>query len=351
MGKAGDPLPRFKRHMIRQRVDRHGNISELEHESELHGCTLPIDEIGVIKEGTVKKWIVAKTRWDIKFAAAKRKVQRQRILEYSKGYQQFSPGERPPPSALAGRRLRKKDLKEEKRQKNVALSLWALWGSKHDEETIEHEKQMEIGPDVLVAAPTNEDGPSDAPGTSQTRAWSKGHSRSRSRRRIVTDEHQTEDSDIEIDEDTPAHVLHRRLTRERGPIPGGSGTLTPDFLSTPRFNSMEAQSHLSTLLVDETELKRPKLGGIAFPFSLKQDGASASMVTLTSSVGVGPVADVETEGAKESGVAANEVDIEAARAARGSSAVAGASDPAGSVERPPVETFFSAQEDLPKASN
>ena len=330
--------------MIRQRVDRHGNISELEPESELPGCTLPVSEIGVIKEGTIKKWMVAKKRWDVKFAAAKRKVQKQRAMEFAKGYQQFGDGEIPPPSALAGRRGLERELKEEKRQKSAALSLWALWGSKHDEDTIEHEKQMEQGPDVLVEAPTNDMAPTSPPGqTSQSRGASQGHSRSRSRRRIVTDEHQTDESDI--DEDTPAAVLHRRLTRERGDIGGGSGagSLTPEFLVTPSFGAVQAPT---PPLVDETELKRPKLGGIAFPFSLKQDGASASMVTLTSAVGVGPAPDVETEGAKESGVEANAVDIEAARAARRSSAVPGAS-----AERPPIETFVSAEENLPTVSS
>ena len=98
--------------------------------------------------------------------------------------------------------------------------------------------------------------------------------------------------------------------------------------------------------VNETELKRPKLNGIAFPFSLKHEGASASMVTLTSSVGVGPSVDVSTEEAKDSGVEPNEADIEAARR---TSAAAGASQEhenatAVSAERPVIETFVSVEE-------
>jgi hypothetical protein len=326
--------------MIRQRVDRHGNISELEPESQLPGCRLPVSEVGVIKAGTVKKWMAAKKRWDVKFASTKRRVQKQRAMEFAKGYQTFRDGEIPPPSALASRRRIAGDLREEKRQKSAALSLWAVWGSKHDEETIQHEKQLEEGldePSVLVVAPTNEaeDGGSKSR-ASQSRGFSKGHSRSRSRRRIVTDEHQTEESDI--DEDTPAAVLHRRLTRERGGVGGSdAGQLTPEFLTTLSFTVHPPP-------VDETELKRPKLNGIAFPFSLKQEGASASMITLTSSVGVGPTADVGTEATKDSGVVPNEADIEAVRR----TSAAGVSLEHG---RPLIEPFVSAEENLPTLSS
>jgi hypothetical protein len=61
------------------------------------------------------------------------------------------------------------------------------------------------------------------------------------------------------------------------------------------------------------DVKRPKAGGIAYPFSLKTHGATASMTTLTSSIGVPPADDVGIAGAKESGVESNPVDIEALR--------------------------------------
>lgn len=313
IGKAGDPLPNFKRHMIRQRVDRHGNITELEPEAELPGCSLPVSEVGVIKEATVIKWMAAKTKWDIKFASTKRKVQKQRAMEFAKGYQQFGDGEVPPPSALAGRRKLGGDLKEEKKKQSTALSLWASWASKHDEETIHNVMEADQGPDVLVATPTNDPharGIEDS--SNQSRGVGRGHNRSRSRRRIVTDQHQTDGSDI--DEDTPAAVLHRRLEHYRDQVEDFKARhLTPNFLATSPASVASP--------VDETELKRPKLGGIAFPFSLKQEGASASMVTLTSCVGVRPALDVGSEGARDSGVAANETDIEAARAARKSSVI------------------------------
>jgi hypothetical protein len=269
-------------------------------------------------------------------------IQKQRAVDFAKGYHQFGDGEIPPPSALAGRRKLDRDMKLEKQKNSIALSLWALWGSKHDEEAIEHEQHADQGPDVAVIAPTGDatSGGFQDRGTTQANGVSQGHSRSRSRRRIVTDEQQTEDDDI--DEHTPAAVLHSRLLNDRGTT-GGRGLLTPDFLATPA----------QTPPVDERELRRPKAGGIAFPFSLKQEGASASMVTLTSAVGVRPAADVRTKGAQDSGV-----DTPASsHPGRGDGLLNGAGEGSsglpmedGAAGRPPLETFFSAAENLPKVS-
>ena len=136
IGKAGMPLPPFgKDHMIRQRVDRHGYIFPLEPPSSLQALQMPPDEIGVIKPGPVRKWLAAKKDWDSKFAKEKRRVQRQRIKEMAQGYRGFGDGEVPPPSALAGRRGLVMP-KEEKKKQSWGMSLWALWGSKHDEDTV-----------------------------------------------------------------------------------------------------------------------------------------------------------------------------------------------------------------------
>jgi len=133
VGKAGDPLPPFKHHMIRQRVDRHGNISALEHESELPGCNLPASEIGVIKEGPVKKWMTAKEQWDSKFATAKRRVQKKRAKEMAEGFQQFGDGEVPPPSALAGRRkLGEAPLRAAERRSSCNPANSDFWSSSCD---------------------------------------------------------------------------------------------------------------------------------------------------------------------------------------------------------------------------
>ena len=136
IGKAGQPLPPFgKDHMIRQRVDRHGYIFPLEPPSSLQALQMSPDEIGIIKPGPVRKWLAAKKEWDSKFAKEKRRVRRQRIKEMVQGYQGFGDGEIPPPSALAGRRGLAMP-KEEKKKQSWGMSLWAIWGSKHDEDTV-----------------------------------------------------------------------------------------------------------------------------------------------------------------------------------------------------------------------
>ena len=135
IGKAGKPLPPFRNHMIRQRVDRHGGIFPLDPPSALPALQMSANEIGVIKPGPVKKWLAAKKEWDSKFAREKRRVQKQRIKEMVEGYQGFGDDEVPPPSALAGRRGRSMP-KEQKQGRSWGMSLWSIWGSKHDESTV-----------------------------------------------------------------------------------------------------------------------------------------------------------------------------------------------------------------------
>jgi len=134
VGKAGDPLPAFEDHMIRQRVDRHGNIHPLPPPKELEALCLPTMEIGVPKPGPVNKWMKAQQQWNGKFAKQKLKVQKQRMKDMEKGYEGFI-GETPPPTALAARRL--KGMKKEKKpKKSWGMAMWSLWGSKHDEATV-----------------------------------------------------------------------------------------------------------------------------------------------------------------------------------------------------------------------
>jgi hypothetical protein len=134
IGKAGDPLPRFRNHMIRQKVDRHGNIFPLESAESLDALKLAPEEIGVIKPGPVRKWLAAKNEWDTKFSKERKRVKKQRAREIAMGYQTFGDGEVPPPSALAGRRGM--PMPEEKKKRSLGLSLWSLWGSSHDEKTV-----------------------------------------------------------------------------------------------------------------------------------------------------------------------------------------------------------------------
>jgi acetyl esterase/lipase len=132
IGKAGDPLPPFRNHMIRQRVDRHGNIHDLAPASELISLQLSPDDIGVLKEGPVRKWLARQEKWNKKFASTKRSLQKKRRSQLEKGYVGIPEGEKPPPTALAGRRT--KDLPRlAKIKKSYGMSMWSVWGSKHDQ--------------------------------------------------------------------------------------------------------------------------------------------------------------------------------------------------------------------------
>ena len=135
VGKAGDALPPFKDHMIRQRVNRHGQIFPLDAPSSMPALRMSANEVGVIKPGPVGNWLRAKKQWDQKYAREKRKVQKQRAREMARGFQGFGNDEVPPPSALAGRRGLSIP-KEEKKKKSWGMSMWSLWGSSHDENTV-----------------------------------------------------------------------------------------------------------------------------------------------------------------------------------------------------------------------
>ncbi|KAL7817652.1 Alpha/Beta hydrolase protein [Trichoderma aethiopicum] len=253
VGRAGDPLPKFKNYMIRQRITRNGLIFPLSPEEELPGCIIKPEEIGVIKQGPVKKWLATKHTWDTKYASAKAKVHKKIVKEMLVGYQDFGAGEHPPPTALAGRIPVGKELQPRKRRKSFGLAIWSLWGSKHDEMTVEREQKANYEPEMQAVTPELHNGES-----SNTEGGERpGHNRKASHQRIVRNEHQTSNEDV--NEDTPvAQLIARRREQEAahdGPSPetGVAG-------------------------------KRPFLDGIALPFTIKNDAETASMITLNSAM-------------------------------------------------------------------
>lgn len=308
VGKAGDPLPRFKRHMIRQRVTRHGVTMPLAPESELPGCCMDANLVGVIKEPTAKKWLAKKSEWDTRFASARSKVHKKILKDFAVGYEEFGPGERPPPAALAGRRRVGSYLAEGKKKKSLGLAIWSLWGSKHDEETLEREKKADQEPEEQVASAkdgANARPPEDIENQEAAPATDDVTSRSRSRRRTVVDEHQADD----VNENTPvAQLIQNRKEREGE----SSGLLSPDY-------------------VPETGIagKRPFLKGIALPFSLNKDADTASMMTLNSAV---TPMDSSKQLSTESTAVGNTQDEDATP----------------TKERPGIETFVTADEGIPQ---
>ena len=272
VGRAGDSLPPFKNHMIRQRVDRHGQIYALDPPSSLTALQVPANEIGVIKAGPVQKWMSAKKEWDTKYAREKRKVQKQRAKEMAEGYDGFGDDEVPPPSALAGRRGLNMP-KEEKKGRSWGMSLWALWGSSHDENTISREQKADNGVNTSTATDDTNASPDAAKQT-------LSHSRSRSRRRAVTDTGQANMADESAE-------FERR--RGNNSINGGvpdSGHLAPPLVISHDTDDVR-QGHLAPKSISGP---RPAAGGKAFPFKLGthlvDDGRNASTITLQSQAGV-----------------------------------------------------------------
>lgn len=134
VGRAGDPIPPFENHMIRQRIDRHGRIYRLAAKEDLPALNMPSIDVGVPKKGPVSKWMKAQSQWNTKFAKQKVKIQKQRIEDMQKGFEGFD-GETPPLTALAGRRVR--GMKAEKaKKKSWGMSIWSVWGSSHDQATV-----------------------------------------------------------------------------------------------------------------------------------------------------------------------------------------------------------------------
>ncbi|KAI3320236.1 alpha/beta-hydrolase [Xylariaceae sp. AK1471] len=274
VGKAGDPLPPFKNHMIRQRVNRHGVIRPLEPATELPACTLDPNEVGVVKEGPVKKWLAMRHQYEVRFGNARAKVHKRRLKEMMAGYQGFD-GETPPPSALAARRKVVGDLAAKKKKKSMGLALWSLWGSKHDEMTVQREEDADKAPETKVTTKHEGHGarsPSDLERQGQDVANERPSTRrSRSRTKVVTDEHQTSESSV--DANTPIGVL---MAKREGKAPQGAEQL-------PSLDSSSLSPHYvppSTGVAG----KRPIVGGIAVPFSLDKEAETASMITLTSAM-------------------------------------------------------------------
>ncbi|KAK6350434.1 hypothetical protein TWF718_003626 [Orbilia javanica] len=143
-------VPTFTNHMVRQRVDHKGNIHTLPPASELECMKLPMEEIGCIKPEPVRRWMEGKRAWDGRYAKAKKKVQEQRAKEIAEGgYLEFEDDgsgivERPPGSALAGRRRKEGETVPGRGFKpSYGLKLWSMIGAKQDVKTMETEQKKE----------------------------------------------------------------------------------------------------------------------------------------------------------------------------------------------------------------
>uniref|UniRef100_A0A093UVL5 AB hydrolase superfamily protein C4A8.06c n=1 Tax=Talaromyces marneffei PM1 TaxID=1077442 RepID=A0A093UVL5_TALMA len=225
VGKAGDPLPPFRKHMIRQRVDRHGMVCHLDPPQSLPALQHPREKIGALNPDIVKKWMGAKKAWDEKFAKEKLAVQRRRIKDFEAGYFGFD-GELPPACSMASRRM-EKDLNAAKIRKSYGMMMWSLLASKHDKDIVTREAREDTiphitnkpregqkgqgGTDSIVQKTRSRQEESiSAPGRCELSPFPVGersHSRSRSRSRIVSDAGQVREHDTDQSESTSIPVV------------------------------------------------------------------------------------------------------------------------------------------------
>lgn len=259
VGKAGEPLAEFKNHMIRQNIDRHGRIYPLGPPSSLPALQMSANEIGMIKPGPVRKWLNAKKERDAKFAREKRKVQKQRIKEMARGFQDWGDNDVPPPSALAGRRGLHMP-KEGKRGRSWGMTLWSLWGSSHDEKTIEREEKADKEPEKSLAAEHN--------GANAKTINDKivvGKSRSRSHHRAVTDTGQSFDNALDSNNRVRAAEQRAEHASSTQDVPH-TNLLSPH--SSPSAQTSHDRTEGDLAPIETSDTNRPTAGGTAFPFKL-----------------------------------------------------------------------------------
>lgn len=283
IGMAGDALPPFKNHMIRQRVTPNGTFFPLPPPSSLPACLVPRDHVGLIKVGPVRKWLAHKCQWESRYRKSRHRVRQQRLADMAAGYQVFAEGEVPPPTALAGRRKMGGDeLEIKKRVKGLGLALWGLWGSKHDQMTMRREHEADVAP--MVRAATAADG-GGARTFSDIQRQEKASAPRKFARlvvlkpphwRRVTDENQApraaEPAAQGEDEDTAPAMPSGHVPAP--PTVVADGEKKPDDDDAKPFSLGEAMGDMGVTG------KRVFIEGLATPFSLRKEADTASMITL-----------------------------------------------------------------------
>lgn len=250
--------------MIRQRVTRHGDIFPLPPPEELPGCTMPRDLVGVVKAGTARKWLEQKKQWDTRFKRAKARVRKKRLRDMAVGYEVFGEGEVPPPSALAGRRKLGAKESEKKKARSMGMSLWALWGSRHDRTTVQKEQQAGKTPELAVASASQGQG---------ARAYSD----------LQDQEEAQREGDSHL---SAVHQVQERVQNdlESGEEQAGESkiVLSDKDKENAQAGPSGAVGYLSAEDSRETGVtgKRVMIGGLATPFSLSKEAETESMITL-----------------------------------------------------------------------
>lgn len=244
VGKAGDPLPPFKDHMIRQRVDRNGMVYPLAPPSELEALQMDSQLVGVVKVGPIRTWLRTKAQFDSRYSTNRHKIMKERMKDVKSGRARCFEGEHPPPSALAARLHDAETYsRTQKIKKSWGLGMWSSWGWKHDERTVQNSEQAahdeeRTQPETINETPTIAvDGVHDVPAQEQSRSRSRARSTGSRRRTIsVRDEGQVEgDSPIPtipkaVNAQDQATSSNARPD-ERANLSAREGNRSPDHLS------------------------------------------------------------------------------------------------------------------------
>ncbi|KAK0855486.1 hypothetical protein LTS02_011028 [Friedmanniomyces endolithicus] len=325
VGRAGDPIPAFRDHMIRQRVTRHGTIYNMAAESEIACLALDPASIGTIKQGPVRKWIAKKREADVAFGKDAKKLQKKKARELALGYDKI-PGETPPPSALVGRRRRGVAPEEKKQKKNWGLALWSGWGSSHDESMLKREEKAEkdaegrpgdgpVGEPGKVGHLTVEDRPqtgtADSAGAPMPRPRNGTVHESRNKKRRtssvsvfsspwsqkqVVEEQRPRSRPTRVTDTGQAGVPSEGVPRAESstrppPSRRSSGSTTNSYASRPMSmavpnagdvapDSYRVPGSQNTYL--DPHSSRPHNGINAYPFRLRQPASNPSLATLDS---------------------------------------------------------------------
>lgn len=243
IGKAGDPLPDFKNHMIRQQVDRHGIVSTLPKATDLPALQMSAELVGMVKEGPIRKWLAAKQDWDNRYASARRKIHKKRLdaVRQSKT-RTIGEGEAPPPTALAGR-LHDADVysRTQKLKKSWGLGIWSSWGSKHDEKRIQTDEKFEklVEKDDQQNIAVQEQGLAVDGTLSPTTTKIQGRARAASRVVTAQNEGQIEGETYTADQNTAAESKDTTPTLFVNPsshADANSTGLSPTFI--PRWKNV-----------------------------------------------------------------------------------------------------------------
>ncbi|KAL1842668.1 hypothetical protein VTJ49DRAFT_4579 [Mycothermus thermophilus] len=306
IGHAGDPLPPFESHMIRQRVTRHGEILPLAPPSELPGCCMARDLVGVVKVDTARKWLDHRRRWDTRYYRVRARVHSTRLREAAAGPYfdgGFGEGEVPPPSALARRRwVIEEELagKEKRKEKGFGLSWWSGWGSKHDKVIMRREERvgMKRVPTQVVEGGEGKGAREFEELEEQAREVREegGVKKAEESGSVVAADDEA-GAEKKKEEDEGADITgpvdmatgeakDQQQPPEDHPNPTSTATITAADQPSPKEDNISDESHNDDLTVTGVTGKRVMIGGVATPFSLRKEPDTASMVTLESGSGV-----------------------------------------------------------------